>query len=250
MPYNNDKPHFFGRRKGKRISQARECLVESLLPKLLLSVPDNGKKLCLSDLYSFNPDEYRLEIGFGGGEHLAAQSLTHKNVAFIGAEVFVNGVASLVAHLADAHADGNRADKGELASNRQDNVRIFNNDIRLLFSAFPDAELSFIYVLFPDPWPKKRHSYRRFIGLDNIPVLARLLKKGGILRVVSDDMNYIRWSLEHLCASPYFLWTAKCADDWRLPPKDWCCTRYEQKALAAGRKPIYLDFERTDVDVK
>jgi tRNA (guanine-N7-)-methyltransferase len=249
MKYNSDKPHFFGRRKGKRISDSREKLFDALLPKLLISVPENGEQIDLSSLYSFKVSEYRLEIGFGGGEHLAAQSLKHKDIGFIGAEVFINGVASLVAHLAGAHDNSNKAERGTLASDRSDNVRIFNDDVRLLFSSFPDGEMSVIYVLFPDPWPKKRHAYRRFIGPENIPHLARLLKEGGILQVASDDMNYIRWSLEHLCKSPYFTWTAEKANDWRNPPSDWCPTRYEQKALAAGRKPIYLRFKRTNIAV-
>ncbi len=246
-PYSDGRPHFFGRRKGKRISDSREKLFDSLLPKLLITVPEKGEKIDFEKLFPFTPDEYRLEIGFGGGEHLAAQSLKNKNIGFIGAEVFINGVAGLVAHLAGAHENSNRAVKGELAPERSDNVRIFNDDVRLLFSSFPDGKLSFIYVLFPDPWPKKRHAYRRFIGPENIPHLARLLKQGGILQVASDDMNYIRWSLEHLCQSPYFTWTAKSADDWRKQPADWCPTRYEQKALDAGRKPVYLRFKRTDV---
>jgi len=248
-PYSNGRPHFFGRRKGKRISDTREKLFDALLPKLLITPPDEGKVINLADLYPFTPSEYRLEIGFGGGEHLAAQALKHKDTAFIGAEVFVNGVASLVAHLAGAHDNGSKAEKGTIAAERTDNVRIFNDDVRLLFSALPQGQMSVIYVLFPDPWPKKRHAYRRFIGPENIPHLAKLLKTGGILQVASDDMNYIRWSLEHLCKSPYFKWTAQKADDWRKPPADWCPTRYEQKAIAAARKPVYLRFERTEVEV-
>ena len=248
-PYSNGRSHFFGRRKGKRISDSREKLFDSLLPKLLITPPGDGQTIDLADLYPFKAKEYRLEIGFGGGEHLAAQSLKNKDIGFIGAEVFVNGVASLVAHLAGAHDNSNMAEKGCLADNRVDNVRIFNDDVRLLFSALPQGQMSAVYVLFPDPWPKKRHAYRRFIGPENIPHLARLLKEGGFLQVASDDMNYIRWSLEHLCKSPYFIWTAQKADDWRKPPADWCQTRYEQKAIAAGRKPVYLRFQRTDVAI-
>lgn len=246
MPFDiqGNRPQFFGRRKGKKISSAREELFNALLPKLLVKLPLDDSKLDLTKLFTFPVKQFWLEIGFGGGEHLAEQSFKNQDTGFIGAEVFVNGVAGLVAYLAGSHDNAAVAEKGKIASDRTDNVRIFNDDVRLLFKALPDGVFNRIYVLFPDPWPKKRHAYRRFIGPDNIPVLARLLQKGGELRVASDDMNYIRWSLEHLCQSPDFEWTAKVSDDWNKPPADWCKTRYEQKAIAAGKRPIYLSFKR------
>ncbi|MBR7158706.1 MAG: tRNA (guanosine(46)-N7)-methyltransferase TrmB [Alphaproteobacteria bacterium] len=237
---------FFGRRKGKKLRPKRENLLNELLPKLKISLPAEGETVSPAEWFSFNPKEVWLEVGFGGGEHLAAQALKNPEVAFIGAEVFLNGVASLVAHLAGAHENADLADNASIAPERTDNVRIYNDDVRPLLNVLPDASLDKIFVLFPDPWPKKRHASRRFIGPTNIPKLARLLKEGGELRVASDDMNYIRWSLEHLCASPYFTWTAKSSQDWKNPPADWVNTRYEMKAYAAGRKPVYLIFKRTN----
>lgn len=239
-----DKIKFYGRRKGKKIGEGREFLLDNLLPKIAVKLPDEGDKITPSSLFDFSPDEVWLEVGFGGGEHLAEQSLNNPNIAFIGAEVFVNGVASLLAHIAGVHEDGNKIVEPEIAKNRTDNVRIYSDDVRQLFDYLPDACLDKIFVLFPDPWPKKRHTERRFIGEKNIPILARLLKKGGELRVASDDMGYIRHSLAHLNNSSLFEWTAESAEDWNNPPKDWVQTRYEKKALDAGKKPIYLIFKR------
>ncbi len=244
MITENEK--FFGRRKGKKLRPKRENLFNELLPKLKISLPEEGKPADPAEWFTFTPKEIWLEVGFGGGEHLAAQALKNPDTAFIGAEVFLNGVASLVAHLAGAHENGDLAEEAKISSERADNVRIYNDDVRPLLNVLPEASLDRVFVLFPDPWPKKRHASRRFIGPVNIPKLARLLKEGGELRIASDDMNYIRWTLEHLCQSPYFSWTAKSAEDWKNPPKDWVNTRYELKSLAAGRKPIYLIFKRTN----
>ncbi len=237
------KIKFFGRRKGKKIRPGRASLLDDLLPKLAIKTPESGEKISPPLLFPFTPKEVWLEVGFGGGEHLAEQARRNPDIGIIGAEVFINGVASLLAHLTNSHQDG--ADGAPVISqDRTDNVRIYNDDVRLLFEALPDACFSRIFVLFPDPWPKKRHEGRRFIGPSNLPTLARLLKKGGELRVASDDMTYIRWSLEHLTSSPLFAWTAKDASDWTNPPANWVNTRYEQKAIKAGRKPVYLSFKR------
>ena len=235
---------FYGRRKGKKLKPSREVLLESFLPKVRLPDIDGQKDVDPSSCFSLPVRSVWLEVGFGGGEHLAEQSRRHPETGFIGAEVFLNGVTSLLTHLTGMEKRGDVDENIGLAEGRVDNVRVYDEDVRDILPCFKVGSFEGIYVLFPDPWPKKRHANRRFIGPENLPVLARLLKSGGELRIASDDMNYIRWSLQHLMVSDDFEWTAETADDWRTPPSDWVNTRYELKALAKGKKPVYLIFKR------
>ena len=235
---------FFGRRKGKKLKPSRELLLDAFLPKVRLPDIDGKTDVDPSLCFPFPVKAVWLEVGFGGGEHLAEQSRRHPEKGFIGAEVFLNGVTSLLTHLTGMEKRGDVDKNVGLAAGRVDNVRVYDEDVRDILPCFKAGSFERIYVLFPDPWPKKRHADRRFIGPRNLPVLARLLKSGGELRVASDDMNYIRWSLEHLMKSDDFEWTAQTADDWRNPPADWVNTRYEMKALAKGKKPVYLVFKR------
>jgi len=235
---------FYGRRKGKKLKPSREVLLESFLPKVRLPDLTDGQNVKPASCFPLPVQSVWLEIGFGGGEHLAEQSRRYPQIGFIGAEVFLNGVTSLLTHLTGMERRGDIDENIGLAEGRVDNVRVYDEDVRDILPRFQAGSFERIYVLFPDPWPKRRHADRRFIGPRNLPVLARLLKSGGELRVASDDMNYIRWSLEHLMKSPDFEWTAQSADDWRKPPADWVNTRYEMKALAKGKKPVYLIFKR------
>ena len=219
----------FGRRKGKKLRPGRLALLETLLPRIEIPRPEPEALVEPRFLFSAHPRSIWLEIGFGGGEHLAAQAQAHPDVGFIGCEVFVNGVASLLHHVDDAGLD---------------NVRIFPDDARFLLNALPDQSLERVFVLFPDPWPKRRHTERRFISPATLDLLARLLTDGGELRVASDDPTCIRWVLMHAPNHPAFRWTATRPDDWRLPPADWTPTRYEAKAIRDGRPPVYLRFER------
>lgn len=235
---------FYGRRKGKKLKDSRVILLESFLPKVRLRAFEAEEKVDPKTLFPIPVEQTWLEVGFGGGEHLAEQSLRHQNVGFVGAEVFLNGVTSLLVHMTGTERRGDIDETIGITPDRVDNVRVYDEDVRDLFTHFQDASFDRIYVLFPDPWPKRKHRDRRFIGPKNIPILSRLLKKGGELRVASDDMTYIRWALEHLTQSDDFEWTAKKADDWRNPPADWVNTRYQMKALAKGKKPVYLIFRR------
>ncbi|MGD9637809.1 MAG: tRNA (guanosine(46)-N(7))-methyltransferase TrmB [Alphaproteobacteria bacterium] len=246
MLSKDTKTKFYGRRQGKKIRQPRVNLLKNLLPQIAINKNSLKDTIDINNLFSFKPEQLWLEVGFGGGEHTSEQALNNPKTAIIASEVFVNGIASLLAHLAGTHSDGTILDDEScsLETRRSDNVRIFPDDVRLLFPFLPDACFDRIFVLFPDPWPKKRHALRRFIGPDNLPELRRLLKVGGELRVASDDMNYIRWSLEHLNKNPYFEWLATNHLDWKTPPKDWVQTRYEQKALSKGDKPVYLRFQK------
>ena len=235
---------FYGRRKGKKLKHSREILLDSFLPKVHLPDIAGQKEVDPASCFSLPLKSFWLEVGFGGGEHLAEQSRCRPETGFIGAEVFLNGVTSLLTHLTGTERRGDVDENIGLVAGRVDNVRVYDEDVRDILPCFKAGAFERIYVLFPDPWPKRRHADRRFIGPGNLPVLARLLKSGGELRVASDDMNYIRWSLQHLMAFPDFEWTARTADDWRKPPADWVNTRYEMKALAKGKKPVYLIFKR------
>lgn len=220
---------FYGRRKGKPLNSGRRTLLETLLPTLTIPAPDPGEIVAPRGLFSAAPETVWLEIGFGGGEHLAAQAAAHPEIGFIGCEVFLNGVAGLLKHV-DAH---------EL-----DNVRIFHEDVRRLLPALPDASLGRIFLLFPDPWPKTRHAKRRFVSTAMLDELARLLVDGGELRVASDHPVYVRWALAHGTDHPLFRWHAQGPEDWRTRPVDGFATRYEEKAIAAGRPPTFMRFIR------
>ncbi len=212
----------FGRRRGKPLSAARAALLETHLPAL---TPDLENPAAFvrpgQDLW--------LEIGFGGGEHLAAQACAHPEIAFIGCEPFINGVARLAS---------------EIDRDNINNIRIWPDDARPLLSGLEEASVGRCYILFPDPWPKVRHNKRRLIEPKLLTALARVLKDGAELRFASDHMDYVRWVLAHLGHHPDFDWQATGPADWRIPPADWTPTRYEQKALKKGDKCVYLVFVR------
>ncbi|MBB4266313.1 tRNA (guanosine(46)-N7)-methyltransferase TrmB [Roseospira visakhapatnamensis] len=220
---------FYGRRKGKPLRAGRRALIDQRLPDLSAPRPAEGEILDPRVLFPHPVRAVWLEIGFGGGEHLAAQAAAHPEVGFVGGEAFQYGVAKLVAAVDDAGLT---------------NVRVVADDIRPWLEHLPDACLERIFVLFPDPWPKTRHAKRRMIAPRRLDLFARLLTDDGLLRVATDDRGYVRWTLTHATAHPDFRWTARRADDWRRPPSDHVRTRYEAKALDAGRTPTYLDFRR------
>lgn len=222
------RPRFYGRRSGKRMRRSALDLMETLLPRLEITVPGQGGPLEPTALFPRAVEQVWLEVGFGGGEHVAAQAGLHPNVGIIGCEPFRNGVASLLAHL-------NRAPT-------IDNVRIFAEDVRQLFPALPEGSLDRVFVLFPDPWPKKRHAERRFIGTGNLDSLARLMADGAELRVASDDPVYQQWASEQLEAHPAFEEVQITTDRTELPG-DWPPTRYEQKCLAENA-PVFFRFRR------
>jgi tRNA (guanine-N7-)-methyltransferase len=173
--------------------------------------------------------ELWLEIGFGGAEHLLARAAENPEVGFIGCEPFINGVAKLLAGV-EAHG--------------LDNIRVHMDDATKLIEAAPDAAFSRIYLLYPDPWPKRRQQKRRFVSERSVAALARVLKPGGELRFATDIDDYAGWTLRRFLDSSEFVWEARTADDWRLPWAGWEATRYEAKARAAGRGSAYLTFRR------
>ncbi|WP_119301770.1 tRNA (guanosine(46)-N7)-methyltransferase TrmB [Dongia deserti] len=230
MPEARDSENrrFYGRRKGRPLRKGQQHLIETLLPRLAVDLPGSGK-LDPRALFPHKPDQVWLEIGFGGGEHLAEQARAHPEAGLIGCEVFLNGIATLLS---------------QVSSLGLSNVRVYPEDARDLLDALPDASLDRVFLLFPDPWPKRRHADRRFIQPANLDQLARLMKPGAEFRVASDDPIYIGWVLAHLIRHPAFRWTARTPGDWRARPADWPGTRYESKALREGRRPVFLRFTR------
>ncbi len=221
------KSRLYGRRKGRPLHVRKAALMQELLPRYRLTLP-SSRALETHDLAAEQttaPRPLWLEVGFGGGEHLAAQAKNHPETLFIGCEPFLNGVAGLLAHI----------DREGLT-----NIRIFNDDARLVLDALPDASLDKCFVLFADPWPKKRHARRRFIGPENLDRLARVLKRGARLRLASDHPALIAWMHECLSLHPDFV----CVHASEKPPADWIGTRYEEKAVKAGRQPFYMEYKR------
>lgn len=237
----SEAPKFFGRRKGRIIRKAKTTLLEAFLPEVRLA---DDCRFDRQTMFGKPVDRVYLEIGFGNGEHLAGQALRNPSVGFIGAEVFQNGVANLLSLITGVKEGSNLPEKITLSSGRPDNIRVYDNDMRLLFPRIPDGFLDRIFVLFPDPWPKKRHASRRFINPDNLKELARILKKGGTLRVATDHKVYKGWTLRQLHENTDFRWTATCGNDWKHEPADWVETKYQRKAIREGRRPVFLDFER------
>ncbi len=218
----------YGRRRGRPLHRGQQALVETLLPRLAVTLPAAGT-LDPATLFDPRPDEVWLEIGFGSGEHLAAQAAAHPAIGFIGCEVFENGVAKLLADV----------QRRALA-----NVRILTDDARLLIAALPSASIGRVFILFPDPWPKQRHHKRRIVAGETLAALAAIMADGAELRLATDDLDYLAWMLARVPAHPAFAWLADRPSDWRVRPADWPATRYEAKAIAAGRRPYFLRFRR------
>lgn len=219
---------FFGRRHGKAIRPHQAAALESGLKAfgLDLSVAPPAD---LRDLFGAPVDAVRLEIGFGGGEHLLHETVIHARTGFIGVEPFVNGMARMMKAATGAGLG---------------NLRVYDDDATQLLDWLPQASLDGIDLFYPDPWPKKKHWKRRFVSPVNLDRFARVLKPGGIFRFASDIDGYVNWTLLHCRAHAAFGWRAKEAADWRFPYAGWPGTRYEAKAVREGRRPAYLAFYR------
>ena len=219
----------YGRRKGHRLRPGRQRLLDELLPQLQVHLPAVGPLDPVS-LFARCPQQIWLEIGFGGGEHLAGQAAAHPEVGLIGCEPFIGGVARLLSLI-----------------QAQDltNIRLFTDDARLLMQALPDSCLERVFVLFPDPWPKTRHHKRRMVNQQTATEFVRLLRPGGEVRLATDDMDYVRAMLLALRGRPELRWQARRAADWRHRPADWPPTRYENKAVAMAQACVYLRFLRS-----
>ncbi|MFN8972843.1 MAG: tRNA (guanosine(46)-N7)-methyltransferase TrmB [Alphaproteobacteria bacterium] len=210
----------FGRNRGRSLSAHQQRLVDELLPQL---------KPSLLRRVAPRSDEYKqftLEIGFGAGEHLAAQARHHPETLYLGSEPYINGVAKLLAVI----------DREKLT-----NIRIDTRDVRELLKELPSASLDEIFILFPDPWPKARHHKRRLINYETLALLARLHKPGGRLLIATDHADYAAWILEHLSQSQDYAWLAESAADWQTPPSDWTETKYQRKTSGEGRQPMFFE---------
>jgi tRNA (guanine-N7-)-methyltransferase len=223
-------PHgsFFGRRKGHKLRAHQADLIEHLLPRLALDI-DSASPPDLAGLFEPEVDDVRLEIGFGGGEHLIAEARAFPKFGFIGCEPYVNGMAKILAQI-EAHAIGN--------------IRLFAGDAAELLAWVPPRSLARVDLIHPDPWPKRRHWKRRFVQDATVAAVARALTPHGEFRFVSDIDDYCAWTLAHLARAPDLIWTAERADHWRLPWADYTMTRYGRKAEREGRRAAYLRFRR------
>jgi tRNA (guanine-N7-)-methyltransferase len=210
------KHQFYGRRKGKPLRRHHSDLMENLLPPIAVDI---------ADPLSLTGDRRWLEIGFGGGEHMAHVANLHPDVTVIGAEAFLNGIAKTLAHVEEKSLT---------------NVRIHYGDARALLEALPDHCIERLYLLYPDPWPKERQKRRRFVNPANLAHFHRLLQPEGLFLFASDIPDYVDWTREHVAAHAGF----REEGDSTQPYADWTRTRYEAKAIREGRTPAYLTFRK------
>ncbi|MCR9137298.1 MAG: tRNA (guanosine(46)-N(7))-methyltransferase TrmB [Alphaproteobacteria bacterium] len=219
---------FYGRRKGKSLSASQAECMRTQLPGYRLDL-EAAAPADLRSVFKTGVTSIRLEIGFGGGEHFLFRSSQQPQTGFIGVEPFVNGMAKCVS---------------VLAAEPRPNVRLHDDDATRLLDWLPSASIDHIDLLYPDPWPKKKHWKRRFVSTPNLDRMARVLRSGGHFCFASDIDSYVNWTLLRCRAHPNFGWQANSASDWRTPFDGWPGTRYEAKAIREGRTPAYLTFLR------
>lgn len=217
---------FFGRRKGKALREHQGWLIDEMLPRLRLP---EGPIADPAALFARPVTAVRLEIGFGGGEHLLARMRERPDIGFIGVEPFVNGMAKFLATV-------ERENLG--------NIRLWDGDAALLLPRLPEASLAGVDLLYPDPWPKRRQRKRRFVSDATLEAIARVLVPGGLFRFASDIDDYVGWTLARLLRSDKLAWIDERAEDWRQPYPGWVRTRYEAKAVLASRGTSYLTSSR------
>jgi tRNA (guanine-N7-)-methyltransferase len=218
---------FFGRRQGHKLSPRQAGFFETLLPRLALDLTATPADLAC--LFPRPVDSVRLEIGFGSGEYLLAEAQRQPRTGFIGIEPFVNGMAKALSAIGEC---------------RLDNIRLHHGDAADVIKWLPSAGLDCVDLVYPDPWPKRRHWKRRFVQDASLAEIARVLRPGAEFRFVTDIPDYAAWTLERGLRSPDLIWSAERADDWRLPWQGFRVTRYEAKAKGEGRAPCYLIFRR------
>jgi tRNA (guanine-N7-)-methyltransferase len=220
---------FFGRRKGHKLRPRQAGLFETLLPRLTIDL----KNPAPAELASLFPEQpvaaVCLEIGFGGGEAMLAEAKAHPQTGFLGVEPFVNGMAKALAAI---ETEGLR------------NIRLHFDDAVNLIAWLPASSLARIDLIHPDPWPKRRHWKRRFVQDEMVEQLARILRRDGEFRFVTDVADYAAWTLQRFIRSPHFAWTAQCADDWRDPWPGFVGTRYRAKAVREQRSSCFLLFRK------
>ena len=216
-----------GRRKGKTLRALQADLVATLLPRLALDLSAPLPEP--ASLFAPDVSEVWLEIGFGGGEHLVGEALRNPAFGFIGCEPFVNGVAKALAAIAGTDSA---------------NIRLHGGDATAVIAALPPACLAGVYLLYPDPWPKRRQRKRRFLSDATLVALARVMRPGAEIRFATDIDDNAGWTLARVLRAADFVWAPTTAAAWQHPWEGWAGTRYEAKARAAGRRPVYLTFTR------
>lgn len=236
-----ETPKFFGRRKGRVVRKAKQFLLEKMLPQMRVTPKTD---FSAEAIFGGPKKEICLEIGFGDGQHLYGQALNNPQNGYVGVEVFQNGVANLLTLISGIKEGDHLPESIDVHDFKVQNVRVFDDDVRLLFKALPDDFFDKIYLLFPDPWPKKKHAGRRFVNPENLKEIKRILKSGGIFRIATDHPVYKRHVLRTMHEDVNFVWTAKCGDDWRKEPSDWVKTKYQQKAIREGRRPVFFDYKK------
>ena len=227
----SDRPllRSFGRRRGRKLSPRQDTLLQELLPQLAFALDTPAPKDA-TQLFEADVSSVWLEIGFGGAEHLLWQAQANPQIGIIGAEPFEEGVVKAL----------HGVETGALK-----NVRLHADDVRPLLAWLPAGCLSRAFVLFPDPWPKKRHAKRRLVSESLLSALARVIKPGGQLRLGTDIASYAAEMLLAVRGEGSFSWDAEGPSDWRDRPADWPQTRYEAKARREGRAPTYLLLTRS-----
>ncbi|MXF80006.1 tRNA (guanosine(46)-N7)-methyltransferase TrmB [Brucella melitensis] len=220
--------NFFGRRHGKPLRPHQSNLFEDLLPRLKLDLATPASQ-DLRSLFEAPVETVRMEIGFGGGEHLHHESGRYPQSGFIGVEPFINGMAKMLAVLDQAP---------------RPNLRLYDEDATAVLDWLPDASLAGIDLFYPDPWHKRRHWKRRFVSDANLDRFARVLKPGAKFRFASDIEHYVNWTLQHCRRHAAFDWQAESPADWNDAYEGWPGTRYEAKAFREGRRAAYLTFIR------
>ena len=214
----------YGRAKGHKLRAGQATLVEEMLPEV--AVPEG----LLDAVALFGRDmPLELEIGFGGGEHLAGQAAARPGTGFVGCEPFLNGVVQALGHVRD----------GPLP-----NVRLHMAHALDVVERLPHASLERVYLLHPDPWPKARHAKRRMVNHGPLDAIAAKLKVGGEFRLGTDDPTYCRWAMMVMNQRRDFRWTAGTARDFLERPADWPETRYERKARRHGHEVWYFRYVR------
>ena len=237
---DNNEPKFFGRRKGRVVRKAKSFLLENMLPQIRVKEVTAFNK----NMFGTEKKEICLEIGFGDGQHIFGQAKNNPDVGYVGVEVFQNGVANLLSLISGIKEGDNLPVSVNASEYDVNNIRVYDDDVRKLFQKIPDNFFDRVYLLFPDPWPKKKHASRRFVNPDNLKEIARVLKSGGLFRVATDHPVYKRHVLRTMHEAKDFVWTAKCGDDWRKEPVDWVKTKYQAKAIREGRRPVWFDYRR------
>lgn len=222
------RENFFGRSRGKTLRPLQADLLAKRMPTLGLDL-GTPAPADLASLFAVPVDAVRLEIGFGGGEHLHLESGRHPATGFIGVEPFRNSMAKMLVALEE---------------DARPNLRLFGDDATLLLDWLPDRSLDGIDLFYPDPWPKRKHWKRRFVNRRTLARFARVLKPGAAFRFASDIETYVDWTLQHLRDHPEFEWLARSPADWHTPYEGWPGTRYEAKAHREGRVGAYLRFRR------